>query len=215
MIRERISAPLVAAYVALITGVLAACDDSGPAITGTPAKTAIVGQAYRFQPKAVNVNEGHRLSFTIANKPSWASFDSFTGQLSGTPSANEVGLFSGIQISLMAATGSGAVHASLPSFSITVVPASATASAANTVTLSWQAPTGNTDGSLLTNLSGYKIYYGGASGEYSNSIDVPDPGLTSYVVQNLATGRYFFTVTSYNSVGAESGFSPELSATLD
>jgi hypothetical protein len=83
------------------------------------------------------------------------------------------------------------------------------------VTISWQAPTDNTDGSAITNLSGYKVYYGEASGEYSSSIDVPNPGLTSYLVQNLPAGQYYFTVTSYNSAGAESGFSPEVSATLD
>jgi len=194
-----------------MTSTLVACDDSAPGLSGTPAKTAIVGQAYRFQPKAIGVNRGHRLSFTIANKPSWASFDSSSGQLSGTPTASQVGVFPGIQIGMVA----GMVHASLPSFSITVVPASAAVSATDGVAIFWQAPTDNTDGTVLTNLSGYKIYYGGASGEYSSSIDISNPGLTSYVVQNLPPGQYYFSLKSYNSAGVESGFSPEVSATLN
>jgi hypothetical protein len=172
-----------------------------------------VGQAYRFQPRAVNVSKGRSLRFTIANKPSWASFDAATGELSGTPSEHQVGLFPAIQIGLTA----GTVRASLPAFSITVVPpASAAANAAtDAVTIFWQAPTDNTDGSFLTNLSGYKIYYGGASGEYSSSIDIPNPGLTSYVVQDLRPGHYYFAVTAYTSAGVESGFSSEVSAALD
>jgi hypothetical protein len=216
MMREGIGARLaVAACVALMTGVLASCSDdsSSPAITGAPAKIATVGQAYRFQPRAVNVSKGRSLRFTIANKPSWASFDAASGELSGTPTEHQVGLFPAIQIGLTA----GTVRASLPAFSITVVPpASAAANAAtDAVTIFWQAPTDNTDGSFLTNLSGYKIYYGGASGEYSSSIDIPNPGLTSYVVQDLRPGHYYFAVTAYTSAGVESGFSSEVSAALD
>ncbi len=94
-------------------------------------------------------------------------------------------------------------------------PPSVAGTAADTVTIVWQAPTENTDGSALSNLGGYKIYYGETSGEYSSSIDIPNPGLTSYVVQNLPAGQYYFTMTSYNSAGLESAFSPEVSATLN
>lgn len=202
----------VAACVALISSMLAACDDgSSPGLAGSPATTVAAGQSYRFQPRVVNVGKGRSLSFTIANKPSWASFSSSTGQLSGTPTASQVGVFPAIQISLQA----GAVHASLPTFSITVVSPSPPPTSASSVTIFWQAPTENTDGSVLSNLGGYRIYYGGASGEYSSSIDVSNPGLTSYVVQNLPAGEYFFAVTSYTSAGEESGFSPEVSTMLD
>jgi len=200
----------MAACVAAITGMLASCDDSGPALTGTPAKTAIVGESYRFQPMAVNVSGGRPVMFAIANKPAWISFDSSTGQLSGTPTASQVGVFPNIQISLV----TGMAHVSLPAFSITVVTPP-TASAANGVPIFWQAPTENTDGSVLSNLKGYKIYYGGASGQYSTSIDIPNPGLTSYVVQNLTAGQYYFAVTSYNSAGVESGYSSEVSTALN
>jgi hypothetical protein len=215
----------MAACVALLSGLLASCDDSSnPAsITGTPARTATVGRAYNFRPNVIDTRKGLPVAFTIAHKPSWAAFDIATGELSGTPAAT--GVFAAIRISVEA----GVTRASLPEFSITVVPASTAAAGSNTtaagsnttatgpngVTISWQAPRDNTDGSVLTNLSGYKIYYGGASGEYSSSIDLPNPSLNSYLVQNLPAGQYYFTVTSYNSDGVESGFSPEVSATLD
>jgi|SRR5580704_5488146 hypothetical protein len=83
------------------------------------------------------------------------------------------------------------------------------------VTLSWRAPTENSNGSQLTNLSGYKIYYGESSGDYSSSIQVANPTLTTYVVENLARGHYYFALTSYTSSGEESGFSPEVDTSVD
>jgi hypothetical protein len=91
----------------------------------------------------------------------------------------------------------------------------ATPASAATVTLNWQAPTENSDGSPLTDLSGYKIYYGASAGNYSSNIPVPNPGLTTYVVENLLPGRYYFAVTSYNSQGVESTMSPEVAATTE
>ena len=215
MMRAGIQVRLAAACVALITSMLIGCsDDSGPVITGRPAKTATVGQAYRFQPNALNLSKGHRPSFTITNRPTWASFDSTTGQLTGTPTARDVGTFANIAISVTA----GTVRAALPAFSITVVTAQAAASdpsEASAITVSWEAPTDNTDGSPLTNLSGYKIYYGGASGDYSSTIQVSNPGLTTYVVDNLPPGQYYFAVTAYNATGEESNFSPEMSTIVD
>ena len=212
MIREGIRVRLVAACVVLMTAMLAACtDDSGPAITGSPAKTAIVGEAYRFQPKAINMGKALHPRFSIANKPSWASFDDSSGQLSGTPAASQVGVFSDIAITAVA----GPVHAVLPSFSITVLPASAAVSSANAVTLYWQAPTDNTDGSQVTNLSGYKIYYGETPRNYSSTIKVSNPGLTTYVVENLPAGQYYFAMTAYNALGDESDFSAEVSTVVD
>ena len=212
MMRTGTASGLVPACVALITSVLVACSgDSGPAIGGTPAKTATVGQAYRFQPSAVNMARGHRATFTITNRPAWTTFDSSTGKLTGTPTPSDVGVFPNIEIGLLA----GTVHAALPAFSITVVKPRPESADASAVTVSWEAPSDNTNGSVLTNLSGYKIYYGEASRDYSSTIKVSNPGLTTYVVENLPAGKYYFAVTAYNALGEESDFSPELSTLVD
>jgi hypothetical protein len=97
-------------------------------------------------------------------------------------------------------------------------PASSTPpppSSANTVTLSWQPPTENTNGTSLNDLSGYRIYYGENSGNYTTSIQVANPGVTTYVVEDLPPGHYYFSMTSYTSSGAESGFTPEVSTIID
>ncbi len=75
-------------------------------------------------------------------------------------------------------------------------------------------PTTNTDGSPLTNLAGYKVYWGPSQGTYPNSVTLNNPGLTSYVVGNLAPGTYFFAATALNSAGVESSFSGVGSKTI-
>jgi hypothetical protein len=107
---------------------------------------------------------------------------------------------------------SGANTVALPAFTITVTAAGSTS---NTVTLSWQAPTENADGSSLVDLKGYKVHYGSASKSYSDVIQVANGGLTTYVVQNLPAGKYYFAVTAYNGTGYESSLSGEVSTQVN
>src|SRR3989338_5402020 len=81
---------------------------------------------------------------------------------------------------------------------------------AGEATLSWDPPTTNVDGSPLTDLGGYKIYYGIASGSYTTSIDVGNT--VSYTVTNLiAETTYYFAATAYDTLYNESGYSNEVS----
>ena len=72
------------------------------------------------------------------------------------------------------------------------------------MTLSWMPPTENVDGSALLNLAGYRIYYGRSSDLLNQTIDLKNPGLTSYVLENLSGGRWHFAMSSVNAKGAES-----------
>ncbi|MBE0427920.1 MAG: DUF1566 domain-containing protein [Nitrospirae bacterium] len=79
--------------------------------------------------------------------------------------------------------------------------------------LLWEPPTKNEDGTQLTDLAGYKIYYGTSSGNYSRSIDVGD--VTTYTVDNLTDGlTYYFTSTAYDTSGNESKYSNEVSKAM-
>ena len=85
---------------------------------------------------------------------------------------------------------------------------------AGQVQLSWTAPTEDEDGIRLTDLAGYKLYYGQnsrqVSGSYQFSVDVGNR--TSYTLTNLTDGqRYYFAVTAYNTEGDESTYSNEAS----
>ena len=78
--------------------------------------------------------------------------------------------------------------------------------------LVWTAPTTNSDGTQLTDLMGFKVYYGTASRTYTHVIDVQN--VTSYTVNNLPAGTYYFAITAYNSLGNNSDYSNEVSRTI-
>lgn len=80
--------------------------------------------------------------------------------------------------------------------------------------MSWAAPDENTDGSALTNLAGYRIYYGTSADALDQVIDIPGVGITTYVVDDLAAGTYYFSIRAYNAAGTESALSNIVSDTI-
>lgn len=176
-----------------------------PSISGSPITSVNIGGAYSFTPSASDPDDD-QLTFSIQNLPAWASFDSSTGAILGTPALGDVGTNSNIVISV----SDGVLNVALQPFAITV-----TQNAAGTAILSWAAPTLNEDGSALTDLSGYKIYYGLSQGIYPNQILVSNPGITTYVIDNLSPNTYFFVSTAINSLGIESNFSNVASKTVN
>ena len=77
-------------------------------------------------------------------------------------------------------------------------------SSAGTATLEWMPPLTTTDGATLTNLAGYRIYYGTDVTRLVQRIDVNNPGVATYVIEGLAPATYYFAVTAVNAHGAES-----------
>ena len=111
--------------------------------------------------------------------------------------------------------GSGAVGSAATSQAATSGVSSPPTASAAAVTINWMPPTENTDGSSLTNLAGYNIHYGTKSGNYTQTVSVSNPGLATYVVDNLAPGKYYFAVAAVNSSGTESPLSSEVAATVN
>ena len=176
-----------------------------PTISGTPPTSVRTGVAYSFTPTARDP-EGRTLTFSIANRPAWATFSTTTGRLSGTPSSAQTGTFSNIRISV----SDGTSTASLPAFAIVVSTTSTTGSA----TLSWTPPTHNTNGTTLTNLAGYRILYGTSPTSLTRTVQVANAGISRYVVENLASGRWYFSVRAYTTTGAESASSTTANTTV-
>ena len=176
-----------------------------PTITGTPVTSARAGQPYSFRPTAQDA-DGDPLTFSITNKPAWATFDASTGTLYGTPTSANVATFANIVIS----ASDGKASASLPAFAITV-----TAALTGSITVSWVPPTQNTDGTPVTGLAGFRVFYGTASRQYGQSVLVSGPSLRSVVVEGLSPGTtWYFGVKSVTSTGVESEYSNEAVKTL-
>ncbi|MDP5214510.1 Ig-like domain-containing protein [Pseudoalteromonas tunicata] len=90
--------------------------NDAPAISGTPVTSILEDNNYQFIPDASDVDSGDTLTFSISNKPAWATFNTANGQLSGTPINNHVGFTDNIII----AVTDGQLSDQLPAFGITV-----------------------------------------------------------------------------------------------
>ncbi|HWX29664.1 MAG TPA: InlB B-repeat-containing protein [Steroidobacteraceae bacterium] len=142
----------------LMSGALAGCgggsvavtQSSGqstttPTISGTPPTTVAVGSVYKFTP-TVSDPSGHSLKFSIQNAPRWATFNTSSGQLNGTPSGADVGTTPNVVISV---TTGNPPAAQLPAFSLSVVAATTA-----TYTISYNA-NGSTGGASPTDSKSY------------------------------------------------------------
>lgn len=79
-----------------------------------------------------------------------------------------------------------------------------TAALAGQLTLAWDAVAG---------AAGYRLYYGQASGNYTNSVDTGSA--TSVTLPSLTNGAtYYLAVTDYTSAGIQSGYSNQVIATV-
>jgi hypothetical protein len=187
---EAVSAPSAPSAVA----------NSELTISGSPAPSVAAGSNYSFRPTADDAR-GAALTFAIKNQPGWARFDPSTGTLAGTPTSAYVGSSAEIEITV----SDGSATAALPGFSIEVTQMTAGAAA-----LSWVVPTAVTG----TEIAGYHIYYGESSTQLTQVVDIGNPDSTSFVVDNLATGTWYFAIKSYTSSDIESSLSAIVSVTI-
>ena len=178
--------------------------NQAPQISGNPPSAIKAGTPYAFQPSASDA-DGDALSFQISNLPSWATFNPVSGAVIGTPTSADVGTTSNILISV----SDGSTSTALAAFSIAVTQIST-----GSATISWLPPTENTDGSALTDLAGFRIYYGTSAMALTQTTTITNPGLTSYMVENLAAATWYFSVRAYAADGAESAPSNIASKTI-
>lgn len=195
---------LCAAFVAASWSALGA--GSSVTISGTPPIEVEVGHSYAFAPRGVVQGAG-TARFEIENAPRWAGFSTFNGRLSGVPKNADAGVYPAIRISVT----DGASRASLPSFAITVYGTTPVRS----VSISWRPPTRNTDGTALTDLTGYRIYSGPSASSLTPLVSLRNPGLMRYVIEELAPGTHHFALTALSAAGTESAFSKVVGTRLE
>jgi hypothetical protein len=174
-------------------------------IGGTPTPLVAQGTQFRFRPEISGASAGAVLSFSVANLPGWAVFDPGNGEIMGTPEPADAGTYADIVVSVF----DGDRSASMQAFAIEVV---ATASAS--ARLSWTAPTENADGTALTDLAGFKVYWGSAVDELSFSAPIDNPSVSMFLIENLTAAQWFFAVTAIDSAGNESALSAVVSAQI-
>jgi len=194
----------LSASLAAFSITVTAPPNSAPVISGTPAASVAAGSAYSFTPTASDT-DGNTLAFSISGKPSWATFSTATGALTGTPTAGQAGTYANIVITV----SDGTTSTSLSGFSITV-----TAASTGTATLSWSAPTQNTDGSSLIDLAGYRVYHGTSASSLTDMVNVPGSSATGYTWSQLTSGTHYFAVAAYTAAGVESSMSAVGSKTI-
>ncbi len=176
--------------------------NTAPVISGTPNSSVVAGTSYSFTPDASDADDD-TLTFSITNLPSWASFNTNNGTLSGVPSDNDTGTYSNIVITV--SDGSEAASLSPLSLTVEAVQQATTGS----VSLAWVAPSTRTDGSSLdlSEIHGYRIYMGTTSSNLEPVLDLDDGNADSTVMDNLETGTYYFAITAYDDAGSESDLS--------
>jgi len=181
-------------------------DNSAPKISGDPPAAIAAAEYYFFTP-TIEDAEGDDLAITVEDLPDWARFDSESGSISGTPTESDIGIYTGISITV----SDGNLSDTLGPFSIEVIQQGA---APGSVILRWTAPAANTDGSTLRDLAGYRIYWGPSFGNYHTIVSIENPSVNRYVIENLAPGSYTFVATALNAAGVESSHSQTATATV-
>ncbi|RLW71377.1 MAG: hypothetical protein B6D71_02445 [gamma proteobacterium symbiont of Stewartia floridana] len=177
--------------------------NEAPTISGTPASSVDTGVAYSFTPAADDA-DNDSLIFSVINLPAWASFNSSNGRLTGTPSAQDVGDYNNIRISVSDGTDS----ANLASFSIRVNSVQVAATTGS-MSLNWTAPTTRTDGSSLnlSDISGYQIYIGTTPSNLQMHVDLSQGYISSYTIDDMDLGDYYVAITAYDRSGNSSDLS--------
>ena len=166
--------------------------NAAPVISGTPTTALVAGQPWSFAPDASDP-DGDGLTFSIDVLPDWAEFDAMTGQMSGTPM--QAGSYGPITITVSDHMDSASLHA----FTLQV-----DAPTLGTAIVSWQPPLQRTDGSALTDLAGYRVYYGEDPNNLSHTIVIDSVGQTEQFIDNLEASTWYFAVTAVDSKGLES-----------
>jgi len=187
------SQPTAAATPAAVDA--AAVSNAPPTIVLAAVENAHVGATFDYQPVAQDP-EHDTLQFSATNLPTWASLDTTSGRISGTPGSMDAGVYESVSITVADAT-----HKVVTApFSITVTPA---LEGTGVALLQWEAPPSKVSGEPLDDLAGYRILYGRSSSDLDHSVLITDPATTSYQFSSLTPGVWYFAVVAVSSNGLE------------
>lgn len=194
--------PVAALIVAALSQLIAGCNDQ--------EATSNVPRYSRWQsgaPSAIDMAmQGTALTGTAPVTGVLAPPTS--ALVSGAPSAGSSGGPAIAPTTSVAAIGTAAAIAAATGGTTTsgTAPSSVATSSGPGVTVSWQAPQYNEDGTLLIDLAGFRIRHGAKYGSYTSQINVDNPGATSHRLA-LAPGLHYVVVSAFDREGLESSYS--------
>ena len=190
-----------------------------PTITGTPSTTIAEDTAYSFTPTGTD-DDGDTLTYSINTQPSWATFDTATGALSGTPTNVDVGVTTDIVISVT----DGVATASLTAFALAVTNVNDTPTISgtpNTIVLEDVpysfTPTGaDDDGDTLTYTITNKptwATFSDSTGALSGTPTNVDVGVTTDIVISVTDGVATASLTAFALAVTNVNDTPTISGT--
>ena len=201
-----------AIFFALVSTLTACLTGSGSSGTSNGNATFILEITSALGASRIDTND-QTISLTgIAESPvgiakvSWTNNRGGFGLATGTSSWNVASIALEFGINSIIVTAED-INGNATSRSIAVFRESGQP---GTVTLFWTTPTTRTDGTALMDLAGFNIYFGRMSGIYDYQIDINNPGVVAYVVENLASGSWYFSITAFDANGVESEQSNEI-----
>jgi fibronectin type III domain protein len=135
------------------------------------------------------------LTWVSTNATACTASGGWTGSLA-TSGAKSTGPLSASTTYTLSCTGAGGSATQSAAVTVTAAPN-------GTATLSWTPPTTNTDGTPVTTLAGYHVYYGTSQAALTQSVAISGPTTTSYEVTGLAAGTWYFAVAADAMDGTE------------
>ena len=164
---------------------------------------------FSANPSTVNNGAASTLSWSATNATSCTASGGWSGSqaISGSESTSALSATTAYTLSC---TGTGGTTVQ----SATVTVTASTTAPTGTATLSWVPPTENTDGTPVTTLTGYHIYYGTSQGALTQSIAASGATTTSYEISGLSSGTWYFAVAADAADGSESAQSDVGSKTI-
>jgi hypothetical protein len=168
-------------------------ENRAPSISGDSAVYARVGTPYEYAATAADA-DGDELTFSAVNLPPWASIDPKTGRITGTPTTADIGAYEAIVVAV-----TDALHtARTGAFEITVLSA-----ATGIASLQWESPVAKVNGEPLDDLAGFHILYGRNGDDLDHSVFVDGAAVTTYEIDSLDPGVWYFAVSAVNAHGLE------------
>jgi hypothetical protein len=204
---QNISPSQTASYTLTCSGAGGSASDSVTVTVVAPTPAPLVNLS--VSSASIEQGQSTALSWSSTNADSCVA----SGGWSGTRSTMGSQSVSPASTATYTLTCSGAGGSASDSITVTVndPPASG-----QDVNLSWVAPAEREDNTpiSMSEIAGYRIYYGKTQGQYTSSIEVNDGSAGGYTITGLSSGTYYFVVTTYDVDGRESGYSQAVSRSI-